>query len=183
MNNNNALIAPDIKHANTPLSLHTIIINEDYRKRWNIHGNDYVHMVKNGQILNNTLYRVGGFGVDLNDKYFTILKYKEAFYDDSITKNKKEKPHLEARWCIINHDGVEIAEFDSFRSPYLIRNTPIYSINSEYHNAETKEFYCRASKVIESTEFLFLDNPYDDDKLKRGVLKISKKDGSYQLYR
>ena len=38
--------------------------------------------------------------------------------------------------------------------------------------------YFQDDRSIESEKYLFLDNNYDSDKSKRGVLQVSKEDGS-----
>jgi hypothetical protein len=35
---------------------------------------------------------------------------------------------------------------------------------------------------MQSKEFLFLENAYDDDKSRRGVMKIDKKSGTWELF-
>jgi len=165
------------------VQLGRISINEDYRKKWNIYENDFVCLTKNSELIRNTLYRIGGLGnPKLNEGYFMLLKYVEAFYSDSITKEKEKKPHLEGRWCILDKDGNEKVEFEQFSSPYLVKNSQIYSIGGKYYNIENGEFYCHVYTAMESSEFLFLENCYDDDKSRRGVMKINKKDGSWVLF-
>lgn len=174
------------------LQLSTIILKEDYRKKWNVHEHDFVCLTKGGNLISNSLYRVGGFGADLKKDYFMLLKYVEAFYSDEImqivAKSKdathtKDPKHLKGIWCIIDKNGVEKVDFPSgIYSPYLSGGV-IYSINGQYYNIETKEYYCSCSNGISSTDYLFLENKYDKDLAKRGVMKINKKDGSYELFK
>jgi len=170
------------KNPTTGLQLCTFKINEDYRNKWNIHQGDFVLLTKNGEIIRETLYRVGGFGGDIKKDYFLLLKHVEAHYSDSITKVDKDKPHLEARWCIIDKHGNEKVEFDEFKHPYLVKDSIIYSIDGKYYNIETGEFYCDTSDHIESKEFLFLENKYDQNHSRRGVMQINKKDGTWVLF-
>jgi len=165
------------------IQLAPIELKEDYSKKWNNHQKDFVLLVIDGKPISNTLYRVGGFVVHLDNDYFILIKHVEAYYEDNITKVKKDKPHLEGRWCIINQDGKEMVEFEHFKTPNLIDNSVIYSLDSNYYNIETKELYCGSYNKVESEEFLFLQNDYDDDKTKRGVMKINKKDGSFELFK
>lgn len=176
------LLKPDSYKIGGQLQLSPITINEDYRKKWNIHGHDYVCLTKGGELISNSLYRVGGFGGDITKKYFMLLKYVEAFYSDTITKDKKRKPHLEGRWCILDNNGVEKVEFNQFDSPYPVNDSCIYSLNQKYYNIETGEFYCQSYSSMSSGDYLFLDNAYDDDKSRRGVMKINKKDGTWELF-
>jgi len=67
-----------------------------------------------------------------------LLKYVEDIYTfDFIKKcypnssNKElelQRKHLEGRWCILNKEGVEKIEFDSFKNPHLLSNSCIYSM-------------------------------------------------------
>lgn len=173
---------PD-KHTDNSLQLSPIKLNDDYREKWNITLNDFVCLTRNGQLISDFLYRVGGGGVpDVNKDYFMLLKYVEAFYPDSITKEEKRKPHLEGRWCILNKEGVEKVEFPHFKNPYLVRNSVIYSIDNDYYNIETGQLYCKSYSSLKSSDYLFLSNDFDKDKSKRGVMKINKKDGTWELF-
>jgi len=165
------------------IELSSISVNETYRKKWNVSQNDFVFITKGGELVCDTLYRVGGFGANITDDYFMLLKNVEAFYPDNITKEKDKKPHLESRWAILDKNGIEKVEFEPFQSPYLVKDSCLYSINSNYYNIETGEFYCYSSHAMVTTEFVFLENRYDKDESKRGVMKINKKDGSWELFK
>jgi hypothetical protein len=177
---------------NGELQLSPIQLNVEYSKEWNERMGDFVCLTKNGELISNSLYRVGGFGGDIKQDYFMLLKYVEAIYDyDFIKKCYPEKSrkelelqrkHLEGRWCILDKNGVEKKEFDQFKNPYITKGTCIYSVQSNYYNIETDEFYCYSSKYMESSEFIFLENSYDKDLSKRGVMKINKKDGTWSLF-
>ena len=61
---------------NSALQLSKIQVNQKYLDEWNENCKDFVVLSKNGEILRNTLYRVGGLnnpkvGID---KYFMLLK-------------------------------------------------------------------------------------------------------------
>ena len=164
-----------------------VTLDEAYCKKWNINSQDFVCLVKNGELLRNTLYRIGGLNnPKLNkDKYFMLLKQVESFYDKEILKlsGSKDPKHLEGKWCILDKEGNEKIVFENkLNYPRLVENSCIYSIGGNYYNIETGEFYCNASEVIESTDYLFLENRYDKDKTKRGIMKINKKDGSWELF-
>jgi len=169
---------------NPSLEFSKISIREDYRQQWNIHQNDFICLTKGGELVRDTLYRIGGMGSPKLGKceYFMILKHVEAHYPDNITKDQTRKPHLESRWCILDKDGNEKVEFEAYTSAYLIKDSCIYSVDRKYYNVETKELYCYASSSIQSSEFLFLENSFDDDKAKRGVMKIHKKSGKWELF-
>lgn len=193
----NLAVQPHLHKADvgsSALQLSSIQVNQDYLNEWNNNSNDFVCLTKNGELLRPTLYRIGGLNNPQlgKDKYFMLLKYVEAIYDyDFIkkcypNKNRKElelqRKHLESRWCIIDKNGVEKKEFDQFKNPYLIKDSCIYSIDSNYYNIETGEHYGYSSSSFHSKEFLFLDNRFDKDKSKCGVMKINKKDGSYEVF-
>jgi len=174
------------------LQLSHIQVNEEYCKEWNETKSDFVVLTKNGELIRKSLYRVGGFGCDIKQDYFMLLKYVEAIYDyDFIKKcypNKSRKElelqrkHLEGRWCIIDKNGIEKVVFDSFKTPYLVEESCIYSIDSNYYNIETGEHYGYSSSSFQSKEFLFLNNRFEKDKSKCGVMKVNKKDGSYEVF-
>lgn len=174
------------------LQLSPIKVNDEYCNEWNERMTDFVVLTKNGELISNSLYRVGGFGGDIKQDYFMLLKYVESVYEMDFLKrcypNKSNKElelqrkHLEGRWCIIDKNGVEKKEFDQFKNPYIKKGSCIYSVDSNYFNIETGEFYCNSSKSMESSEFLFLENPYDKDLSKKGVMKINKKDGSWTVF-
>ena len=98
----------------TPISLH-----ENYAKEWNVSSKDFVCITKNGELLNPTLYRIGGVRTNKikDKKYFMLLKYVESIYDFKFIKelypNKTNKElelkrkHLESRWCILDEFGIE----------------------------------------------------------------------------
>ena len=85
-----------------------------------------------------------------------------------------------------NNNGNEKVEFKQFEHGYLVKNSCIYKINSNYYNIETGEYYGNSSTSMESEDFLFLDNEYTHknlDKAKLGVLKINKKDGTWEVFK
>ena len=163
------------------LKLNHIVVDADYMQKWNERLEDFVLLTFNGKVLRHTLYRKGGIGGYWKDGYMMLIKHVEAFYDDSITKDPKRKPHLESRWCIIDWQGNEKVEFTSFKHGYIVGGQ-IYSIENKYYNIETGEFYCKAYHSVSSDEYLFLQNDYDENSEKRGVIMINKKDGTYKLF-
>ena len=174
---------------NGELQLSPIEVNEDYCKKWNENLTDFVVLTRNGELVNNTLYRVGGMNTPKlgEDNYFMLIKHVEAFYPKRIMEMTKgrgnpDPKHLEGRWCILDKNGIEKVEFKAFDCPYLVRDSCIYSINSKYYNIETGEFYCDCSHSVSSNDFLFLENHYDKDKSKCGVMKINKRDGTWELF-
>lgn len=171
-------------------------VSAEYCKKWNIspQSDDFMHLYVNGVKKSDTLYRIGGFGTNLKEPYFMILKQVESIYDKhimeaAIARAKKDgykgdnNPRYLANCsCIIDNNGDERKVFNSFDSPYL-QGGLIYSLNKSYHNIETGEViadYIYFS--MESYEFLFLDNSYDKDKSRRGVMKVNKNDGSFEIF-
>ena len=169
-------------------------LDEKYRKKWRVNQTDFVNLYKNGVKLNDTLYRVGGFGFNPKDKYFMILKQVESFYDKSIMDSSKDfnkkqgtkfdsnPRHLANCACIIDNDGVEKKVFAQSDSPYLIGGC-VYSIGDKYYNIETDEYYCTSYSRMKSKDFIFLNNEYDKDKTKRGILRIDKLTGETKLFK
>lgn len=168
----------------TGLQLNAIDVNAEYRKQWNAYMHDFLHLTKNGELISNTLYRIGGLGTPnlKTDRYFMLIKYVEAYYSDDITEDENKKPHLEGRWCILDSTGKERVEFPSYTHPYLVKDSCIYSVNQNYYNIETGEFYCSARTSMNTSQFLFLENSWDKDLSKRGVMKIDKNIGTWELF-
>lgn len=176
----------ETKNDNSLLQFNNVIVNESYRKKWNIHQNDFICLMKNGELLRPVLYRIGGMNNPKlkTDKYFMLIKHKEAHYSKEIMKmsNSKNSRYLAGHWCILDNEGNELIEFSEFNHPYLMDNSCIYSVDKYYYNIITGECYGYAYESMTSNEYLFLDNSYHDDKSKRGILKINKIDGSYELF-
>lgn len=151
---------------------------QKYMNEYNIRNNDYFHLKINGEVNTNIIYRMGGLtnlATIKNDKYFMLLKYKEI--------HDEYGSFLKGYWVMLNHKGQELMEFEPYDNVYPIKNTPIYVINSKYGNAETREIYCEStSPRMETNNFLFLNNLYDKDPNKRGVLMINKNDGTYIVH-
>jgi len=178
--------------SNNGLQLLPVEIDDNYRKRWNETMNDFIVLVKNGKLVNDSIYRVGGFGCDLTKRYFGLIKYVESIYSYEFlkkcypNKTKKElklhRRYLDGHFTILNNDGIEKKEFDGFEHPYLVDNSCIYTMNNNYYNVETGELYCYSSTSMESSEFLFLNNQFDKDLSKRGVMQINKKTGEFKIF-
>ena len=166
------------------LSFSKITVNPDYCKAWNIRSTDFILLTRNGEVVRDTLYRIGGLNhPELNkDKYFMLLKHEEAFYPDNITKIVKDKPYLASMWCILDIYGNEKIVFKPFQHPYLKKDSCLYTVDGKYYNIETGECYGSSSHAITSKEFMFLNNEFEKDKSKRGVLKVNLIDGSTELF-
>ena len=165
------------------IKLNPIEIDQAYRDKWNIRMNDYMLLSKDGQPIRDTLYRIGRMGnSDLSEgDYFLLIKQYESHYPKDI--DPKQPPRLDGRWCIIDKEGNEkfVVPEDSIDSLYLIKDSCIYSLGGKYYNIETGQYYCNPSTVMESMDFLFLENKYDDNTAKKGIMKINKKDGTWVL--
>ncbi len=187
MNNFNLAVIDPIKDTtNVRLQFSKITLDEEYASKWNAREKDFIVLTKGDELLRNTLYRVGGMNHPNleKDEYFMLIKYVEAYYSDEIMRISKSKDpkHLDGKWCILNKNGDEMfVTNSSIHFPYIIANSCIYSIDNKYYNIETGELYCDSNNNISSDNYLFLENRYDKDISKRGVLKINKKDGSFEL--
>lgn len=176
----------------TELKLSPLELNQEYAKEWNERMTDFVVLTKNGELISNSIYRVGGFNADLKQDYFMLLKYVEAVYEMDFLKKcypnrsnkelKLQRKHLKGCWCILDKNGVEKKVFGQYENPYLEKSSCIYSINSNYYNVETGYFYCNSAKSMDSSEYIFVENNYDKDLSKKGIMKINKKDGSWTVF-
>ncbi len=173
------------KEDNCPIKLIKAEFTDEYIKKWNIDTRlNYCHLYKDGVKMSDTLYRQGSFEANLNDKYFQLIKYKEAYYDKSITSITKSDPkHLGGTWCILNQDCKEIVESpDSFKHLSILGDI-VYSIDKKYYDIETHEYLGSPSSILKSKDFLFFDNTYEKDESLKGILKISKKDCTFELFK
>jgi hypothetical protein len=178
------------------LQLSRIDVNSEYLKEWNENLKGFVVLKKNGEILRNTLYRIGGINNPKvgTDKYFMLIKYTEELYTwDFIKKcypqmSKKEQEkhlkHLKSEWVIIDNNGVEkVTQGDSLDYMYLVSpNSCIYAVKNNYYNIESGFHYGYSSCSMKSTDFLFLENRFEKDETKKGVMKINLQDGSWSMF-
>lgn len=168
----------------TGVRLCPIKLDKKYATEWNENKSDFLVLTKDGNWINNCLYRVSGFRQpDIQkDKYFLLIKYVEAYYPEHMigTKNKK---YLESRWCIIDNNGTERKVFEPFKCPYLIKNTPVYSVDNHYYNIETGEYYGYSIGYMMSDEYMFLDLSHSEYEERRGILKISLKNSASELFK
>lgn len=160
--------------------------DEKYSKKWNIYMDDYVQLADdNGNLISDSVYRLGGMFSWKNfnsGEYFELIKYTEEYYEDNITKDKKRKPHLEGRHCILDKNGVEKVICDSIEYPYIRKNSVIYSTSRDgMHNIETSEYYGKPSTVINGEEYIIIENRWEKDENLKGVFMIHKKSGIKQL--
>ena len=163
------------------IELVPITLDVDYAKKFHERSTDFVHIYKNGEKVSDTLYRTGAFGGKVGDKYFLMIKHIEESYDDSITDDVDRKLHLAGHWCIIDNDGLERVVFDTYKIPYIVGEV-IYAVDNNYYNIDTLEFIANCHKSLSSGTYLFLDLSYEKDKSERGILKINKIDGTYELF-
>lgn len=178
------------------LDLNKIDVKQEYLDEWNNRCKDFLVLTLNGEILRNTLYRKGGLN-SLNvktDKYFMLLKYSEDLYSKEFIKkcypkkNAKEQEkhikHLKAEWVIIDYKGIEKVVFKDLSHGYLVSpDSVLYMIDSNYYNIETGFKYGYTTNSIQSEDFVFLDNKYEKDEAKKGVMKINKIDGSFEMFK
>lgn len=175
--------------SNNSLQLAPALVDLTYLNEWNQHSTDFVQLYKDGKLLRETLYRVGGIGTYIGGKYFTLLKYVEAKYTLDFLKMchpekkqnelKKFIKHLECHSVILDKHGNEKRVFKPHQTPYVIANSCIYSLDGIYYNIETGERYGSNSRSIQSNDFIFVENSYGENK---GVMKINKKDGTWELF-
>lgn len=173
--------AQQIYIKNTNLTLVPISMPKEYAKEWNVHGNDYLGLCKNGKLISNTYYRKGGLFNNKGYDFIHIIKHVEELYHDSITTDAKRKKHLASYFCLINKEGQETKVFEQFDNSYLLCNA-VYNSKYGYFNTFTNELYCKGTKSIDSTNYLFLESSYSTPENKRGVYKIDKQTGEFELF-
>jgi hypothetical protein len=169
------------------LQFSPITLDEKYAKKWNESGSGFFCLTIDEKLVSESLYRKGGLGGKWQDGYMMILKYVEDMYDKNLTKDMThaKRHHLDARSCIINKQGKEMFVQDGGIDHAYLQGGVVYSVGDGYYNIETGELYCRSySRKLESDEFIFLDISWDVEKksFKGGVMKINKKDGSFEVF-
>ena len=159
--------------------------DEKYSKKWNIYMNDYVQLADDdGNLISDSVYRLGGFFSWNNfnkGEYFDLLKYTEEYFGDNITKDKKQKRHLEGRPCIVDKNGVEKVVAEACDSIYIRNNSVIYSRDKGLYNIETGEYYGKPSTEINGEKYIIIENRWEKDENLKGVFMIDKKTGKKQL--
>jgi hypothetical protein len=55
-------------------------------------------------------------------------------------------------------------------------------MNNNFYNIESGELYCKSFTSMGSSEFLFLDNQFDNDVSRRGVMRIDRVSGVYLIF-
>lgn len=188
MEKNITLLEPIID--NRQLQLSKIQLDEAYCKEWNITSNDFYLLCKNNKPISYTLYRKI-FLSEPNlekDKYFILLKHTECLYSKDFIKKiyslltdkdlETKRKYLKTNYVILDSEGNEkfVTKDKECYSPYLVKNSCIFSINSYYYNIEDNYFYGYSTNTIETKNYLIL-------KLinKSCVLQINKKTGKFKI--
>ena len=166
----------------TKLKLVPYEFSPEYTKHWNIIQHDFVRLYKDNELISDAAWRIGGFGATPNGKYFALIKHTEDYYEDNITKDPKEKPHLKSNWCIIDKNGVEKIVCKKFDSPYIIGDI-LCSIDQVIYDIESGYSYGKSYHNMITSEFVFIHIEYDEDKSKRGVYKINRTDGTFEFFK
>jgi hypothetical protein len=157
-----------------------IVLNEAYAEKWNERSTDFGHLYLDGKQVSEKLFRIGGVNGSGDEQYTQLIRYDEAYYDNHIAKDLKDKRHLESVHCIVDSKGEVKVVFETLHHGYLCGGQ-LYSIGTKFYNIESGEYYGDGSSV-ESGEFLFLKIKYHEDNEMIGVWKINKIDGTKELF-
>ena len=146
-----------------------IHLPEKYYKKWNEVSRDFYTFTDSdvndivvsdlNEVKNYTLYRIGGlYDYNTNNEFNIILKYKEDFFPDHITKDLKRKPHLSPKWVAVDKNGSIVYESSkSLHSLYLIGNCIISEQYVGYYNLITKQSYSSSyNQIFETKENIIL---------------------------
>ncbi len=145
------------------------VFTEEYMNKWGISHNDYFQIYSFGELLRPTLYRKGGFNGKWIDGYMQLFKCVES------------NGYLSNSTCIIDTNGKEMYSSNSILDSVYLRPGGIYVYASKYFNIRNNKLYCRSYTCMTTKNYTFLDNKYDEDETRRGVMKISHDDGSYGI--
>lgn len=165
-----------LKPKKVNIEFRAAVFTEEYKNEWGIYHNDYFQIYVLGDLLSPTLYRKGGFGGKWVDGYMQLLKCTE-----SRSKNGQNNGYLSNHNCIIDVNGKEKYYSGSVLESVYLRPGGIYVHSSKYFNVRNNLLYCESYTYMVTKDYTFLDNKYDKDESRRGVMKISHLDGSYEI--
>lgn len=163
-----------------------ISMDPDYAKEWHEHCTDFIMVCDElGNPMREQLYRKGGLGGHWTDGYILLLKYVEDFYPKHILEmsGTKDSRHLNSIWCVLDELGNEVFVADGNRldSLYHIGGL-VFSYGDKLFRITDKYTYCESSSNTISTDnYVFIENAFDKDTTRRGVIKIDKHDGTYEI--
>ena len=165
-----------------------VTLDESYRKKWNVSNssNDFGIIMRNGEIVNDKIFRIGGLSTfNQEDEYMSLLYQKESFYSKEImdmSKSGGTPNHLANLTTFLNKNGeIAIIFEDKLNYPRIVGGC-IYSVDNNYYNIKTNEFICSGYDSMKSKDFLFVNSQYNKDKNKRGVFQINIKFGTYIIH-
>lgn len=188
--NNIFVIGKEIKKFEH-ITIKEAIVSEKYKEEWSSRNlNDFVCITsnENDELISENLYRISGFGLGNNEKYFILIKYTEGYYDAEFMKTLKKlkrdssNKYLKSKFTILNDKGVEKVVLEPYVYPYIVDNSLLYTHNNNCFNIETGFCYSdHYSDSIESEKHFIINNRYNKNLDMKGVIKINKKDGSYEV--
>jgi hypothetical protein len=165
-----------------------VTLDKSYRKKWNVsnNSNDFGIIMRNGEIVNDKIFRIGGLSTfNQEDEYMSLLYQKESFYSKEImdmSKSGGTPNHLANLTSFLNKNGETAIIFeDKFNYPRIVGGC-IYAFDNNYYNIKTNEFICSGYDAMKSKDFLFVNSRYNKDKNKRGVFQINIHNGTYVTY-
>jgi hypothetical protein len=137
--------------------------------------NNYSLLYKDGKIISNIHFRLGGipkrFGKD-ND-FCSLIAYPEL--------NTKKEEGTWGNHCIINMKGEVVLMANKFETSFYYWGGALATIKDVIYNLYTLEPIVESTSKIESENFYFAENRYND-KYQKGVYKINKKTGEYEIF-
>jgi hypothetical protein len=168
------------------ISFSPITLKEDYRKKFSVSNKDFIVLTdKNGNQVNNSLYRKGGlFHFNpTKDKYLMLLKQVESKYPRHImemSKGNNNPNHLKDIHCIVDCYGNEkfLAE-NGLDYPYVINDSCLFKYKGQIHNIETLFCYGQYDTCIYTEKSVIVEvrENYSSPKT---VIKINKITGEFE---
>jgi len=175
------------------IKLIKVVLNYDTMKKFNINKNDFYQLQINGEIKSPTYYRQhhNFFNEsDLKNNYFILLKQIEDIYPDVVTKDNKRKLHYGNYPCVIDNNGNEVYVGEEYSSIFLLggeillENPHFVGSDLNIINLKNNNLIIKGKSLnyFKSKNYIFVENRYDTDKIKRGVYQIDVLTGEYIVH-
>ena len=134
----------------------------------------YSHLYKDGVKISNTYFRLGGFDTGFNNKlYASLIHYPNYPIDKECWGNH----------CIIDSNGKIVLEAEKFDSSLYYLDGVIAKKRDIYINLLTGEPIVKSySTSLKSKEFIFVECNDYEDKFKKGIYKINKNTGEFEIF-
>lgn len=132
----------------------------------------YSKLYKNGVLLSNDFFRLGGMSYGFEKKPYCMLIVYRNIHNETWGNH-----------CIIDKDGKIVLEADEYDSNFYYFKGVIASKKGVVYNLLSGQPIVKSTKMFESSDFYFIEHNYDyEKKYPLGVYKINKNTGEYEIF-